>query len=293
MVAEVFNPSGALAGALAKAQAAFPPIPRDKEVEVKTKTGGTYTFKYAPLDTIIAAVRGPLSENGLAFSQLLDGGDLVTVLLHSSGETLTGRTPLPHSNGDTVQQYGSAVTYVRRYALQAVLGIAAEEDDDGNAASGNSAKARTRGRQQETAEPQPPPRHGSLIGIAGAGNWPADFELRQTPPEEGAGWRLAFRLEDGAAKFKAITTGALAEWMAANRAAIEGQRVTCYGAIGSEPWTPKGTKKVVDIPVINVERIETPAGAFPAAASEMRDEIGRPAPAPGDDDLRDLTGGGR
>lgn len=147
---------GSLAGALAKAQAQFPSIPRDREVTVQMKTGGSYKFKYAPLDTILSAVRKPLSDNGLAITQLLDGTDLVTVLLHESGGTLEGRWPIPHNNGDTVQNLGSAITYLRRYALQAILGIASEEDDDGNAASGNHATPTA--RQPRAAAPAQPPR---------------------------------------------------------------------------------------------------------------------------------------
>jgi len=128
---------GPLAAALAKAQATFPTIPRDKEVTVKMKTGGEYKFKYAPLDTILAAVRGPLSANGLAIVQMLDGDGLVTLLLHESGARLEGRVRLHEA--DNVQGLGSEITYLRRYAIQAMLGLAAEEDDDGNRASGNRA----------------------------------------------------------------------------------------------------------------------------------------------------------
>ena len=150
---------GPLAAALAKAQAAYPAIERTREVRVTTRTGGNYTFKYAPLDTILAAVRAPLSTNGLAITQLLDGPDLVTVLLHESGATLTARSPLPHHDGDTIQQYGSAITYLRRYALQAMLGIASEEDDDGNAAAGNrAAEVPRRGAALPRDDGQPPPR---------------------------------------------------------------------------------------------------------------------------------------
>ncbi len=73
----------------------------------------------------------------MAIVQLLDDDTLVTSLLHSSGAILSGRTPIPAAEG--VQAYGSAITYLRRYSIQALLGIAAEEDDDGNAASGNRA----------------------------------------------------------------------------------------------------------------------------------------------------------
>ena len=141
MLASLEADTGALYGALAKAQGAFPAIPRDREVKVQMKSGGSYTFRYAPLDTILEKVRGPLAANGLALSQLLDGADLVTMLLHESGASLSGRIPIPGS--DNVQGYGSTITYLRRYAIQAILGIASEEDDDGNASAGNRASTAT------------------------------------------------------------------------------------------------------------------------------------------------------
>lgn len=148
---------GPLAAALAKAQAAFPAVPRDKRVTVTSKrTGQTYSFNYAPLDTILDKVRKPLSENGLAIVQMLDGTDLVTLLLHESGASLSGKVALPRDPNGDVQQLGSAITYLRRYALQAMLGIAAEEDDDGNTAAGNRATPAQRGNgnRPQRVDPQ-------------------------------------------------------------------------------------------------------------------------------------------
>jgi ERF superfamily len=147
---------GALAGALTKAKADFAPVTRSKTVKVTTKTGLSYTFSYAPLDTILDAVGPALMKNGLAFVQLLDGGDLVTMLIHESGASLEGRTPLPAMTD--IQSFGSAVTYLRRYAIQALLGIAAEEDDDGNRGSGNDAKPVRPARAAAPSEPAPLPR---------------------------------------------------------------------------------------------------------------------------------------
>lgn len=131
-----------LAKALAAAQAEFPPIERSREVKVQTKTGGSYTFSYAPLDAILSTVRPVLAKHGLAFSQMLtenaDTPALRTLLLHESGDSLQGVCPLPVTPGMSAQEFGSLVTYFRRYALVAALGIASEEDDDGNAASGNT-----------------------------------------------------------------------------------------------------------------------------------------------------------
>ena len=134
----------ALAKALAEAQAEFPVIERGKEVRVQTKNGGSYTFSYAPLEVINAAVRPILGKHGLSVSQLLGNIDgkpaLRTLLLHADGEQLEDSCPLPVNGDMSAQEFGSLVTYFRRYALVAVLGIATEEDDDGNHASGNTVR---------------------------------------------------------------------------------------------------------------------------------------------------------
>src|SRR5215831_11510908 len=121
--------TAALNAALAAAQGEFPPIPKDKHVEAKA-----YSYSYAPLDAILAAVRPILSKHGLAVSQQLettDGGQpaLRTELRHSEGGVLGSSWPLTQIP-DGPQQLGSLLTYLRRYALVALLGIAAEDDDD-------------------------------------------------------------------------------------------------------------------------------------------------------------------
>ena len=158
-----------LAKALAAAQSDFPDIGRSKEVTVQTKTGGQYSFKYAPLDAIVRAVQPVLLKHGLSFSQLLDNVDgkpaLHTVLLHQSGEKLEAVCPLP-MNGAPVsaQEFGSLVTYMRRYALVAALGIATEEDDDGNHASGNTVGDATSGDETtEAATPTEPFKPSELV----------------------------------------------------------------------------------------------------------------------------------
>jgi hypothetical protein len=144
-------PRGALALALSRAQAAFPVLERSRKVTVKTKDGRSYEFAYAPLEKVFAAIRSPLAENELALVQVLDMGSdgeplLRTTLIHSSGEEISGAWPL-ELRGLTPQQIGSALTYARRYAVQALLGVSAEEDDDANAAEGH-----------ETTEAKPKPK---------------------------------------------------------------------------------------------------------------------------------------
>lgn len=95
--------------------------------------------RYADLASIIDAVRGPLTDAGLAVVQLPDGDDLITRLVHKSGQWISSRTALKCSKPDA-QGYGSALTYARRYAISAMLNLAAD-DDDGEAASRATRKA--------------------------------------------------------------------------------------------------------------------------------------------------------
>lgn len=117
-----------LNAALAKAQAEFPPIKREQTVST-----GTYSYNYASLDVIFAAVRRPLTANGLALVQMLEDDGLRTEIRHSAGGVIGAKFPLPTVPAKP-QELGSLLTYLRRYAVMAILGIATEDDDDGAAA---------------------------------------------------------------------------------------------------------------------------------------------------------------
>lgn len=158
-----------IAGALAKAQAKFPDIPKDKEVTVKMKSGGTYSYKYAELSSIIKATRGPLSENGISFIQTIgkngDQAVCVTRLQHSSGQWYETEYPVIYSEDD-MQGVAGGFTFARRYGFTALIGAASEEDTDGNGA--NREKQKTQGGQKpHTAPPKDTRAHqmakGSVI----------------------------------------------------------------------------------------------------------------------------------
>jgi len=129
-----------ISAALVAAQAEFPAITRDKTVEVITKSGAKYEFSYAPLDSIIDKVRPVLVKHGLSFIQSTEDKAIVTRLIHISGEWIeSGPVPVLATTGSP-QDFGSGITYSKRYSLSAILGIASEDDDDANRASGNEAK---------------------------------------------------------------------------------------------------------------------------------------------------------
>lgn len=125
---------GTLAKALAKAQAAIKPAAKGAE-------NPFFKSSYADLPAIQLACRQHLAANDIAVIQSTsfdtDGVLLETMLAHSSGEWVSGTYPVRPAKADP-QSMGSAITYSRRYALAAMVGVVAEdEDDDGAQASGN------------------------------------------------------------------------------------------------------------------------------------------------------------
>jgi hypothetical protein len=105
---------------------------------LKTSTNPHFKSRYADLSACIEAVIDSLHKNGFALLQKTHecetGVAVETILMHESGEQISGGIlRVPASKLDP-QGYGSALTYARRYSLMAVCGIA-PEDDDGNAAS--------------------------------------------------------------------------------------------------------------------------------------------------------------
>jgi len=100
----------------------------------KTSFNPAFKTKYVGISEVLATVLGPLTEVGLSFVQFPDGEHgLTTRLMHVSGEYLQATYTMRPTKPDP-QGVGSALTYARRYALLAVLGLGTE-DDDGHAAS--------------------------------------------------------------------------------------------------------------------------------------------------------------
>lgn len=123
---------------LAKALSSF----QGKMIAVKKDAiNPFFRAKYATLDTIWETIRKPLAENGLSVVQtmgILPSTPIValleTTLCHTSGEWISG-TQLVNPVKDDPQSLGSASSYARRYSLSAILGLVADEDDDGNVAT--------------------------------------------------------------------------------------------------------------------------------------------------------------
>ena len=151
--------------ALAKAQGKIKPVRKDG---ANPHLGN----KYTTLDAIIDEVKTPLSENGLSFLQPLTTDDrgliLETWLTHSSGQYLMADvvvSPMSGNRGvNEMQALGSSLTYLKRYALGAMLGIASEEDDDGNKA-GKPAKQNRQAKKQQNGNGNVPTSPSELLKI--------------------------------------------------------------------------------------------------------------------------------
>lgn len=113
------------------------------KVALKDSKNPHFKSSYADLTSVMLACKDALAANELAVLQLSrihESGTpvLVTRIIHSSGEHVEGEFPLVCKDPNDPQKLGSAVTYARRYALAAALGITAD-DDDGQAAAGHTA----------------------------------------------------------------------------------------------------------------------------------------------------------
>ena len=134
--------------AFAKAQGAFKVNSKNQEVTVCSQKDGKwtkYTYKYLTLSELTEIIRKPFADNGISFEQGLDIEyksekmafvTVTTIFRHSSGyESEPKHLSLPaylDGKAKDIQTIGGVITYTKRYALQSLVGISADEDDDGN-----------------------------------------------------------------------------------------------------------------------------------------------------------------
>ena len=118
--------------------AAFVKAQKEFGALLKDSNNPFFKSKYADLHSCVSTVLTALNNNGIGLIQTCHESDVgvivETMFIHESGETINcGKLQVPAIKQDP-QQYGSALTYARRYSLMAACGIA-PEDDDGNAAA--------------------------------------------------------------------------------------------------------------------------------------------------------------
>lgn len=198
---------GQLTEALAAFQSTITNPARNRTVNVP----GKYSFDYATFDAILALVRPALASQGLAFVQGLDNVDgkpfVVTRLSHKSGEWIEASTPVVAAQGNGPQAFGSSITYAKRYALTAMLGISADEDDDGAAAADHKAE-----KTDRPAKPANAPHPNAPTDEPGRALTPAEKAMQwaqtslakvramktiaEVDDWEGKNWELIDKLQD-------------------------------------------------------------------------------------------------
>jgi len=145
-----------LAKALLAFQAELPTVKKDA-------TNPFFKSKYADLNGIWEACRPLLTKHDLALTQLhkFQEGQIIltTMLLHISGEYLTSDLLLTPAKANDPQSVGSAMTYARRYAMGAMLGVATEDDDDGEKAMARDKKPIP---QETSPKPSVPNAHEDI-----------------------------------------------------------------------------------------------------------------------------------
>ena len=177
----------ALAAALVAAQQEMPAVEKDA-------TNPHFGSRFVSLDHLIAKTKPVLNKHGLAIAQFPSESDgapaLTTMLIHSeSGDQIAYTLPLVLAKQD-MQGLGGALTYARRYAWAAVLGICDESDDDGNAASapGTGAPQASDSAGEQKAAASSPSPSGSAVATSSDGwTWPfgkhKGKSLADTPAE--------------------------------------------------------------------------------------------------------------
>lgn len=135
--------------AMAEFQRKCPSILKTKTARIQTRTGGTYSYAYAPLDEILGTIQPVMGELGLSVSwrSRVEQGAVVANcwIAHKLGHhEESGDVVMPFQNDgrmNPAQVVGSASTYAKRYALLAIIGMAPEDDDDaGSTVPGESGK---------------------------------------------------------------------------------------------------------------------------------------------------------
>jgi len=174
-----------------KFSAAFVGMQADMRSPPFDRTNPAFKSGYASLASVMETVRPILHRHGFAVLQEIGEAEgrltVTTTLLHTSGESVAHRCA--HKSSDNIQQVGSAISYLRRYAIMAMLGVVGEVDDDGEAAESKPAKqAKAVVKKSVTTEAAPAGETYSPIRVTPAqtkGPNPKDFYRVQLADRQG------------------------------------------------------------------------------------------------------------
>lgn len=132
------NPTTFMSAEINEITAALSAFQGEVEQPALNKENPYFKSRYVDLCGVLKAVQPVLAKNGLCVTQIIVGGDLITMLSHKSGQWFKSVCPI--GTYKSQQDRGSAITYTKRYAMCAILGIAADSDDDGNSATDTDKK---------------------------------------------------------------------------------------------------------------------------------------------------------
>lgn len=241
--------------AMAEFQKRCPEIHKTKEAKISTRGGGTYGYKYASLDGILAAVRPVLNELGLhvGFRVRQEKGTVFALcrISHEYGhQEDSGEVAMPveqayeGKGANPAQRVGIAQTYAKRYALLGMLGISPEDDTDGHGAVEGARPVQTPQRRDERPPEAAPAPSGGENKSAPTGLWTGVIAKVESKSGKtrGKDWTL-WRIEgkDGA-EFRTFKAdhAAFARDAGSSEVAIEWEE------------SPKKSKMITDIgPVID------------------------------------------
>ena len=124
---------------------------------IKDSSNPFFKSKYADLNSVREACIPILNKHGIVALQPtvhIDGRNFVkTILLHESGESIEGLTEIVFSKPNNAQEQGSGITYARRYGLQSLVNIGADDDDGNLATHGKSKPNENLQQPQQTPAP--------------------------------------------------------------------------------------------------------------------------------------------
>lgn len=196
-----------------------------KTVPAINKTASAQYGKFADLETVLSTVTPHLIKNGLVISQIFEPSEglepiLVTKLLHISGAELVSRLPMVIGKGrNALHDFGGSCTYLKRYALLAMLGLTADMDIDGDFAD-----------DQPAAKPTAKPTAKPAAKVEGVSNSDQPLSendrnlclglIKELTPEGLASFcesfRRDFNLKPDAKVAPALTSKKHQDWMNAN-----------------------------------------------------------------------------
>ena len=192
-----------------------------KTVPAIGKTANAQYGKFADLETVLSTVTPHLIKNGLVISQTFEPSEgvdpiLVTKLLHVSGAELVSRLPMIIGKGrNALHDFGGSCTYLKRYALLALLGLTADMDMDGDFADDKPAaklqpkKAPAVPEVSDEDQPLSEDERQTLIQVI--------TEMQPGKRESFCkSFRFAFKLGDNAKVSSAITSRKHQAWIQAN-----------------------------------------------------------------------------